>query len=84
MSACIGLSDMCWKSTYFGSVYRIYALYHHELWTVAAVSVLLLVEIGTYSWLLTTGTRECYLQSIYKDIIDSGFFSRNAYFWLNM
>jgi len=34
---------------------RIYALYHRELWTVAAVAALLLVEIGMYSWLMTTG-----------------------------
>lgn len=46
-------------------MYRIYALYHRELWTVAAVAALLLVEIGMYSWLMTTGIRKC-LQSIYK------------------
>jgi len=34
---------------------RIYALYYREPWIVAGVASILLVEIGMYSWLLTTG-----------------------------
>ncbi|KAE9395202.1 hypothetical protein BT96DRAFT_997887 [Gymnopus androsaceus JB14] len=34
---------------------RIYALYYREPWIVAGVAALLFVEIGVYSWLLTTG-----------------------------
>ncbi|KAJ3801995.1 hypothetical protein GGU11DRAFT_805601 [Lentinula aff. detonsa] len=34
---------------------RIYALYKNQKWVVAGVAVLLLVEMATYSWLMSTG-----------------------------
>ncbi|KAJ3732325.1 hypothetical protein DFJ43DRAFT_1039447 [Lentinula guzmanii] len=34
---------------------RIYALYKNQKWVVAGVAVLLLAEIATYSWLMSTG-----------------------------
>jgi hypothetical protein len=34
---------------------RIYALYHRQPWVVRSVAALLLVEIGVYAWLLSTG-----------------------------